>query len=197
MKDVAEVSLKLHPYFDCPVSEIEAPGEESGDSVNSSQLEETGLNPTPEWIGNLSSESEALASNLPTARPDWVSAVRIHLSGGWTFWMPMDEKHRGVDLSFPAEQRIQYFSARELDKGDLLFFRTGESETEELDRLTVEELGADFMEVRERQNEWKAKLRSHLQRMGPRLVARELRSCGVKCPERVERWAEDLSLIHI
>lgn len=191
MKDVAEVSLKLHPYFDCPVSEIEAPGEESGDSVNSSQLEETGLNPTPEWIGNLSSESEALASNLPTARPDWVSAVRIHLSGGWTFWMPMDEKHRGVDLSFPAEQRIQYFSARELDKGDLLFFRTGESETEELDRLTVEELGADFMEVRERQNEWKAKLRSHLQRMGPRLVARELRSCGVKCPERVERWAED------
>lgn len=191
MKDVAEISLKLNPYFDCPVNESEAPGEEAGDYVSSSQLVETRLNPTPQWIGDLSADSETSASNFSTVSPDWVSAVRLHLSGGWTFWMPMDEKHRGVDLSFPAEQRIQYFSARELAKGDLLFFRTGESEAEELDRLTVEELGGDFTKVRQHQSEWKAKLRAHLRRMGPRLVARELQSCGVKNPGRVEKWAED------
>ena len=191
MKDVAELSLRIDPYFDWPEGEKGHSEEKSGNCIDSIKVEEAVLNPTSRWTGDLRHDSASPLPSLGTFEPDKMPAVRLHLSGGWTFWMPMNESHRGVDLSFPVGQRIQYLSARELTTSDLLFFRIGESETEELDRLTIEELGTDFLEVQKRQEEWKAKLRANLRRMGPRLVARELRTMGIKTAERVENWAED------
>jgi hypothetical protein len=120
-----------------------------------------------------------------------VPARLLALAGGAGLWLPLDATSvRGVDAHAPRGERILHLRADAVAPGSVLVVRENGTMSGTLAAMADAVLGPTARRMRERQQEWKGRLRKELARVGSARLEETLRRKG-STTANLRFWASE------
>ena len=176
----------LWPYLESQI-EIETRTYQVGSSNEEEPTEneeetESKLEPRPSWDNFYRSTKKDDS--------DQVEARRILLSGELGIWLDDAERIRTLDPRLPVGQRITLTDVSNIQTGDYLLLRQGETEPEFLRRLAFSRLEDEAADIMSSQDSWKGALKRRMQLYGETGVDQELQRAGIRRHHRAKSWSE-------
>ncbi len=145
---------------------------DGNDSLQESAVEQL---PQPQWSALVQQAAPR------TATPDEykVAARLLAMVGESGLWLPVDATSiRGLDAHAPRGERILHLRAGSVTAGSVLVIRENGTISGTLAAMADSLLGPSAKEIRQRQREWKERLRQQLVRVGHNQLERVLRTQG-------------------